>query len=327
MRSSPLGALVLLAACLASGCALTAKKVPTPAAQLTTEELAQLPRPADERFFVVLFGSQNLLRQPQYTHTSVALVRVRASDVGACGSAVPGQIDPALDVQMISWLPVKGTIDALSREVEPGRNYGLHETMKFAYDTNQSVAVWGPYEVWHGFAYRFLVQKQFLDTGVVGYQCIDTWGEAGRYGNGCDCIHAITDMDPIYPRGSYPLLYYGKPGTARVTRRLMHSPIIIDPKTTHDWLLPRLGLDAYPLEKRRYIGRSEEHDPNGPTDLDVRAPAIPVLPPRAKEPTPKTAPGIENGKYGKKSLVPPDPAPLPKGGPLFLPQIPPAPRP
>ena len=305
MRLLPSRGLVLLTASLACGCALTAKKVPTPAAQLTSEDLAQLPKPADERFFLVLFGSQNVLRQPQYTHTWAALVRVRASDVGACGTITPGCIDPALDVQMINWMPAKGEIDALSKEVEPGRNFGLHESMKWACDTKQSVAVWGPYEVWHGFAHRFLVQKQFLDTGAVGYQCIDTWGEAARLGNGCDCIHAITDMDPIYARGSYPLLYYGKPGTARVVRRLMHSPVFISPRTTHDWLLPRLGLGAYPLEKRRYIGRSEEHDPNAPADLDVRAPALPVVPPKEKDPTPKTAPGIENGK---KSL---DPLPKP----------------
>jgi hypothetical protein len=306
--------LPILAGLLACGCALTANKVPTPAAQLTSEELAQLPKPPGERYFIVLFGSQNTLRQPQYTHTWAALVRMRADDVGPSGSVVPGCIDPSLDVHMISWLPVKGKIDALSREVEPGRNFGLHESMKFAYDTNQSVAVWGPYEVWHGFAHRFLVQKQFLDTGAVGYQCIDTWGVAARYGTGCDCIHAITDMDPIYPRGGYPLLYYGKPGTARVVRRLMHSPIIIHPRTTHDWLLPRLGLDAYPLERRRYLGRSQEHEEEAPADLDVKLPTIPIpkVDPKPKEPTPKTAPGIDTGKNGKNGELPKTPGGLPK---------------
>jgi hypothetical protein len=291
MRFSP--ALILSAAALACGCALTAKKVPTPAAEITSEDLARIPKPCGERYFLVLFGSHNILHQPQYTHTSAALVRVRASDAGPGGLSVPGQIDPALDVHTISWLPVTGKIDAFSREVEPGRNFGLHETLKLAYDTKQSVAVWGPYEVWHGFANRFLVQKQFLDSGAVGYQCLDTVGEAARCGNGCNCIHAITDMDPLYPRWGYPLLFYGKPATGRVVRRLMHSPIIIDPKTTHDWLLPRLGLGAYPLECRRYIGRSEGHEPNAPADLDVRAPIIPGIPPR--EPAPKTDPGTATG--------------------------------
>src|SRR5688500_16109443 len=110
MRPLPSCGLVLIAASLACGCALTAKKVPTPAAQLTGEELARTPARPDERFFLVLFGSQNTLRQPQHTHTSAALVRVRTSDAGSCGTVTPGCIDPALDVQMISWLPVKGKI-------------------------------------------------------------------------------------------------------------------------------------------------------------------------------------------------------------------------
>ena len=294
MHSLPKRALALLAVALACGCALTAKKPPTPAAQITSADLAQLPKPADERYFVLFFGSQDVLRRPQYTHTWATLVRVRASDVGPGGTVACGSVDPALDVHTISWLPVKGTIDARSRTVEPGRNFELHETMKFAYDTKQSVDVWGPYEVWHGFAHRFLVQKQFLDSGAIGYQCIDSRGEAAEQGNGCDCIHAVTDMDPIYPRWGYPLFYYGKPGTAHAVRRFMHSPICIHPRSTHDWLRPRLGLDAYPLKHRRYIGLTEEHDPNSSADLDARAIVpLPGVEPKPKDPTPKSAPGIE----------------------------------
>ena len=287
--------LILLS--MVCGCALSAKKTPTPAARITAADLAQLPKPIDERYFLVFFGSQDVLRRPQYTHTWATLVRVRASDAGPGGTIACGEVDPALDVQTISWLPTKGTIDARSHTVEQGRNFDLHETMKFAYDSKQSVAVWGPYEVWHGFAYRFMVQKQFLDSGEIGYQCIDSRGEAAEKGNGCDCIHAVTDMDPIYPRWGYPLFYYGKPGTAHAVRRFMHSPIWIAPRETHDWLLPRLGLDAYPLEKRRYVGITEEHDPNSSADLDAKAPLlVPGVPPKEKEPTPKSAPGIESGK-------------------------------
>ena len=152
--------------------------------------------------------------------------------------------------------------------------------MKLAVESKQSIAVWGPYEVWHGFAHRFLTQKKYLDSGAVGYQCIDSRGEAAELGNGCDCIHAITDMDPLYPRWGYPLLYFGKSGTSHALRRFMHSPIWIAPKSTHDWLLPRLGLDAYPIERRHYIGACETHNPKAPADLDVVVPslALPIAP-------------------------------------------------
>lgn len=278
--------LAFVLATMASGCSLTAKKVPTPAADITGEELAQLPQPQGERFFVIFFGSHDLLHRPQYTHTWATLVRVPSAEMGRCGSAGPGCVDPALDVQTISWLPTKGKIDPRNHTVEPGRNYELHETMKLVYDTNQSVAYWGPYEVWHGFAHRFAVQKQFLDSGAVGYQCNDVRGEAARLGNGCDCIHAVTDMDPLYPRWRYPLAVYGKAATANLLRRFMHSPIWIDPPKTHPWLLSRLGLDAYPIRERKYIGRSEEHEGNA--GLESKAPPLPLVEPK-KEPQPKKA--------------------------------------
>jgi hypothetical protein len=108
-------------------------------------------------------------------------------------------------------------------------------------------------------------------------------------------------MDPIYPRWGYPLLYYGKPGTGHLVRRFMHSPIWINPRQTHDWLLPRLGLEGLPIERRRYVGQAEEHDPNSAEDLDARSRSLPIpTPPRPKEPTPKSAPGIE-----QKNPVPP----------------------
>lgn len=280
------------------GCALTAKKVDTPAAKLTSDDLAKLPRPADDRYFLILFGAHDAKRKPANAHTWATLVRVRAGDVGPCGVTTPGCVDPALDVHTISWLPTAGEIVPRRRTVEPGRNYELHETMRFSEQDGASVAVWGPYEVWHGFAHRFLVQKEFLDSGAVGYQAVDTVGEAARLGNGCDCIHAISDMDPLYRRVRYSLVFYGKPATANILRRFMHSPIWIEPRTTHDWLIPRLGLDAYALQKRRYIGLREEHEPGAPTDLDAKAPPIPL-------------PGIEPKPKEPKSADPP-PLPIPK---------------
>lgn len=288
--------LTLAVALVACGCALTANKPPTPAAQITSADLARLPKPADDRYFLLLFGSQDVFHRPARCHTWATLVRVPASEVGRCGAVRAGCVDPALEVHTISWLPTSGTIDPQDDTVEPGRNYELHETMTFAADGQASVAVWGAYEVWHGFAHRFLVQKRFLDSGVVGYQANDHFGEAAKRGNGCDCIHAVTDMDPLYPRWRYPLLYYGKPATANLLRRFMHSPIWIRPRTTHDWLLSRLGLDAYPLDHRRYVGAAEEHDPNAPADLDAKALPIPGAEPKPKEPTPKAAPGIDDKK-------------------------------
>jgi hypothetical protein len=242
--------LVFLMFSAATGCAFFAQKAPTPAARLSPDQLAQIPNPAGERFYLLLFGSNDVARRPSRTHTWATLVRA-VDQPGGAGS----MIEP----HTISWLPTKLDIDAFSFCIEPGANVDLHATIRNSLRTRQDIAMWGPYEVWHGFAHRFLMQKAFLDSGAVGYQCIDTVGEAARTGLGCDCIHAITDMDPVYSRWRYPLLLYGKPATANVVRRMMISPIFIDPPRTHDWLIQALGLCEYEIERRCYSGRVVPH--------------------------------------------------------------------
>ncbi len=66
-------------------------------------------------------------------------------------------------------------------------------------------------------------------------------------------------MDPELPRSSYPLFLYGQPATARLVRRIMNAPATIGAPATHDWILPRLGLCDYPIEKREYRGRVEPY--------------------------------------------------------------------
>jgi hypothetical protein len=272
--------LVFLTTVPATGCSIFAQKTPTPAARLDPAELARMPATPGVRHYLVAFGSQDLTRRPAYTHTWATLVRT--TDAPGC--------EPALEIHTISWLPTKLDIDALSRRVEPGMNVELHDTIRNSLRTKQQIAMWGPYEVSHAFAHRFLTQKQFLDSGAVGYQCIDTIGEAAREGNGCDCIHAITDMDPVYPRWRYPLALYGQPATANLVRRIMHSPVTINGETTHDWLIPRLGLDQYCIERREYRGKITPYVPGAP-DLQaapiIPLPGVPVVP---KDMTPKTAP-------------------------------------
>lgn len=226
------------------GCALIAVQPPTPASHISQAELDALPQLPGVRHYVIVYGSDKPSRNPAYTHTWSTLVTT---------TDVPGG-PPSVVEETISWLPVEMPIKALSRKTVPGRNYGLHETMRAMLDTKQDVALWGPFEVWHRFAHRFRVQKAFMESGAVGYQCIDSWGEAGRTGAGCDCIHSITDMDPEISRVGYPLFLYGQPASARLVRRIMNSPAPIDSRTTHEWLLPSLGLDQYLIDIRSYHG-------------------------------------------------------------------------
>jgi hypothetical protein len=263
----------LLVVLAAAGCAILAKRTPTPANDIDREELARRPVPPGVRYYVVLFGSETKpILRPKYTHTWAAAVRAVDQPGGS----------PALEVNTISWMPATLEIRPLSREVEPGRNLSLEESIENATRTGQEIAMWGPYEVWHGAYYRFMVQKAFLESGRVGYQCIDSWGEAGRTGDGCDCIHAITDLDPEFGRARYPLSFFGQPATANLTRRLMTAGSIINPPCTHDWLIPALGLDRCDIERRQYKGRVKPYLPT------AGGPCGPTFAP--SEPTPPAAP-------------------------------------
>src|SRR6478609_5613414 len=96
------GGLMVRTACLlvllnllavATGCSLRARKTATPAAHLGVAELAQMPPTPGQRFYLLLFGSHDLLRRPANTHTWATLVK--AIDQ-------PGCAEPVLEVHTIS---------------------------------------------------------------------------------------------------------------------------------------------------------------------------------------------------------------------------------
>ena len=239
---------VLVLACSAAGgCSSLAKKTPTPAAEISLRQAASILAPPGERYFILVFGSQSTPKQPKYTHTWATVVKVTGCD---------GPGAPTVEEQTISWMPASLDIHPNSFRVEQGANLALHFTIEEMLRHDERVSVWGPYEVGPGLHHRFLVQKGFMDSGQVGYQCIDSIGEAARCGNGCDCIHAVTDMDPLFARNRYPLSYFGEAASRHVVHQIHIRPIIICPEKDHGWLLPMLGLDKYPIIRRNYFGRT-----------------------------------------------------------------------
>jgi hypothetical protein len=137
----------------------------------------------------------------------------------------------------------------------------MHFTIQEMSRNDERVSMWGPYEIAHELYHRFLMQKEFMESGRVGYQCIDSMGEAARTGCGCDCIHAITDMDPLFDRSRYPLAYFGEAASRNIVRQIHERPIIIRPCQNNDWLLPLLGLDQYPICRQTWDGPAIEHTP------------------------------------------------------------------
>jgi hypothetical protein len=232
----------VLFACTAVGCAGRAESL-SPVRALPVGAIPDDPAPG-ERYYVLVFGSQTTPRVPRYTHTWATVVKTL--EVPACAPQVA-------EVHTISWMPADLTIHPWRFTPEPGRNLELHETIRMALGFRERVALWGPYEIYPRGYRRFLLQKAFMESGRVGYQCIDTVG-AGADGSGCDCIHAITDMDPEFERDYYPLSRFGHAGSRFIVRQLFERGLLVS-GDTHSWLDGPLGLCCYPIDRRVYRDR------------------------------------------------------------------------
>jgi hypothetical protein len=242
----------LLLVLYASGCAGQAVRPPTPARDLSVEELLAAPKPEYEHYYILVFGSQTTPRIPRYTHTWATVVKT---------TELPGSPPQVTEVHTISWLPATLEVRPLRFWVEKGTNLDLDTTLREVLHNGEHVSLWGPFETWHGLYERFVTQKGFLESGVIGYQCTDGFGEAARTGTGCNCFHALSDMDVQFDRRQYPLLFYGNPASQNIVRQICERPILIHPQQTHDWLIPALGLDHYSIVHRRYHGPATEFSP------------------------------------------------------------------
>jgi hypothetical protein len=240
----------LLVPVLASGCAYLAVKPPTPAAAVRAGDL-EAGTPEGDRYFILVFGSQSVPKVPRRTHTWATVVRVTGTEVEA---------------DTISWMPATLEIRPWRFRVEPGVNLGLTASVEWALADGQRVSAWGPYELRPGVYAKFRMQKAFLETGRVGYQCIDSTGEAGWTGRGCDCIHAVTDMDAVYDRDRYRLDRYGEAASRFIVKQLFERQTLIAPERTHDWLIPRLGIDTFKIERQTYDGPANPYLGTEPVD-------------------------------------------------------------
>ena len=235
-------AVLVLLACTAAGCAGRSQSL-SPVQDLPPEAIPNDPVPG-ERYYILVFGSQSTPKVPRYTHTWASVVKTLEA---------PGCAPQVAEVHTISWMPASLDIHPWRFTPEPGRNLELHETVRMALGFHEHVALWGPYEVRPRGYRRFLLQKAFMESGRVGYQCIDTVGE-GANGSGCDCIHAITDMDPQFDRGFYPLSRFGEAGSRFIVRQLFERNLLVS-EDTHSWLDGPLGLCRYPIIHRVYRDR------------------------------------------------------------------------
>jgi hypothetical protein len=194
---------------------------------------------AAERYYVLIFGSQSQPKQLRHTHTWATFVR-----------AVGEGTDPdefALYTHSISWLPRTLEVRVWSPFPEPGVNLDLYQTLDAVYSHNERVTLWGPFVITPDLYERSLRIYHILHSGGVQYRAISTSSNLLI----SDCIHAVAAVDPIFGRGHYPLIRIGDPASRFLAREIMVRSVenrgIDQAAYDNSWLIPRLGLDRYPI--------------------------------------------------------------------------------
>ena len=167
----------------------------------------------------------------------------------------------------------------LSPSPEPGRNFDLHTTLALTRENRMEVACWGPYQADPDLWRRALWQKSRLEGWQVLYRALDFGSPDGSVSN---CVHAVTFLARS-PGQEAPLVKvapanWGESGSYWVALAL--RPWYLDPCRTHDWLLPRLGLDPQGLV-RHGLGRNPTASP--PLTRAVQAALHPRLLPNRIE--------------------------------------------
>ena len=197
---------------------------------------------AEDRYYIIIFGSQSTPRLPRYTHTWATFVK--ASGEGQDSSKY--HID---EVFTISWLPADLVVRSLRLRAQPGVNLDLEATLAYVLP-RERVSEWGPFEITPQLYYRALERKAQLESGAVKYKAIDpNFGPRVHYVS--DCIHGITDFDPDYDRSYYrEVRRFGEAASHWVAYQFVQRGQRVNLGENLDWINHRLGLDNYPIIHR-----------------------------------------------------------------------------
>jgi hypothetical protein len=197
---------------------------------------------SEERYYVIIFGSQSTPRLPRYTHTWGTFVR--ASGEGQDSSKY--HID---EVVTISWLPADLKVRALRLRAQEGVNLDLESTLGYVLP-RERVSEWGPFQISQELYDRAVERRANLESGAVKYKGIDP-NVGPRVSYVSDCIHGITDLDPEYGRFYYlETRRFGEAASHWAAHQFVFRGRYINPGEDLDWINQRLGLDNYPIVHR-----------------------------------------------------------------------------
>ncbi len=191
---------------------------------------------ADEAYFVMVFGSQQIPPRVKCSHSFATFVK--ATGQGPCLESY------RLEAHTISWLPQSLDVRPAALLPECGRNLDLDSTLQWALSTGQRVSMWGPYPIDRALYCRALDEIEWLEGGHVRYKAIDAGYPARRVSN---CIHAVgASFDGQRIHIASPS--FGETASYFLTLRM--QPWILDTQHRYAWVSSRLGLDRYPIVPR-----------------------------------------------------------------------------
>lgn len=190
---------------------------------------------AGEEYFVLMFGSQRIPNDPDYSHSFATFVRASWQGEGPC----PGH--PILEESTISWLPNDMKVRLWMLSPECGRNFDLHTTMRWAFAHNMRVSLWGAYRICPELYALAQRQAGLLASGQVRYKALDTGFPSDQVSN---CIHACSSIvDGHKLRVASP--GWGEIASFAILKR--YERYIINSGCVCPWVGSALGLDQYPI--------------------------------------------------------------------------------
>ena len=189
---------------------------------------------AGEDYFVLMFGQQQIPNDPNYSHTFATFVKATWAGDGPC------PVNAKLEAHTISWLPENGVVRCWALLPECGRNFGLHETIRWAECNHMRTSVWGAYRICPELYCMALKQEGLLESGQVRYKAVDSLYPSERVSN---CIHAVSGVrDGNRVRIGAPC--WGETASYMVLRRFERYIVSREPAP---WVGSALGLDAFAL--------------------------------------------------------------------------------
>lgn len=195
---------------------------------------------AGEDYFLLMFGSQRVPNNPEYSHSFASFVRVTWEGDGPC------PVNPVVEEHTISWLPCDGQVRVYALKPRPGRNWELHETIRWCVCNHMRVSLWGAYRICPELYYNALNHINLLESGQVRYKALDMGYSSDRVTN---CIHAVANVVEG-PRVRVATPGWGEPASYVLLQEF--EPFVVQRGCTHPWVALALGLDQYPIIYRDF---------------------------------------------------------------------------